>query len=111
MTLRALWSSADGGVTMTAEQRIEVDALLDQLETIGSAQQPRPLDNPLLFGNYNVAYTSTARAPTERSQRESRSIVHITPLPYMYWQGGILSVTDSSRVAAFHAAPWVVHLP
>eukprot|EP00878_Enallax_costatus_P021145 GHUV01022378.1.p1 GENE.GHUV01022378.1~~GHUV01022378.1.p1 ORF type:complete len:153 (+),score=50.07 GHUV01022378.1:1456-1914(+) len=53
---------------MTAEQRAEVDSLLDQLEVIGSTQQPRPLDNPLLFGNYNVAYTSTARAPTERGQ-------------------------------------------
>lgn len=54
---------------MSSEQRAEVDQLLDQLEAIGSTQQPRPLDNPLLFGNYNVAYTSTARAPTERGQR------------------------------------------
>lgn len=55
---------------MNAQQREEVDKLLDQLEAIGSTQQPRPLENPLLFGNYDVAYTSTARAPTERGQRE-----------------------------------------
>lgn len=55
---------------MTGEQRDQVDGLLDQLAAIGSRQQPRPLDNPLLWGNYEVAYTSTQQAPSERGQRE-----------------------------------------
>lgn len=56
---------------MQQQQRQQVDSLLEQLESVGSKQQPRPLDNPLLYGNYNVAYTSTSRAQSERGQRES----------------------------------------
>ena len=33
------------------------------------AQEPRPLLNPLIFGNYNVAYVSTAKAPKQDRQR------------------------------------------
>ncbi len=55
---------------MSQQQRETVDSLLEQLESVGSQQQPRPLDNPLLYGNYNVAYTSTSRAQSERGQRE-----------------------------------------
>ncbi|KXZ55844.1 hypothetical protein GPECTOR_2g1395 [Gonium pectorale] len=47
---------------MTPEQRAHVDGLLERLEAMGSAQQPRPLENPLLWGNYNVAYTSVGRS-------------------------------------------------
>jgi hypothetical protein len=50
-----------------------VDSLLEQLESVGRQQQPRPLDNPLLYGNYNVAYTSTSRAQGERGQRKEDS--------------------------------------
>lgn len=62
---------ADGGINMSQQQREQVDSLLEQLESVGSQQQPRPLDNSLLYGNYNVAYTSTSRAQSERGQRES----------------------------------------
>lgn len=55
---------------MSAQQRGQVDAQLQQLEFVGQQQQPRPLDNPLLYGNYNVAYTSTSRAQGERGQRK-----------------------------------------
>jgi hypothetical protein len=55
---------------MASSTRQQVDALLDKLEQVGAGQQPRPLQNSLLWGNYNVAYTSTARAPSERGQRE-----------------------------------------
>lgn len=55
---------------MAEQQREQVDLLLEQLESMGSQQQPRPLDNPLLYGNYCVAYTSTSRAQSERGQRE-----------------------------------------
>jgi hypothetical protein len=63
-------ASADGGISMSQQQKEAVDATLEQLEADGSQQQPRPLDNPLLYGNYNVAYTSTSRAQSERGQRE-----------------------------------------
>lgn len=56
---------------MQQQQRQQVDSLLEQLESMGSQQQPRPLDNPLLYGHYNVAYTSSSRAQSERGQRES----------------------------------------
>lgn len=55
---------------MSQQQREQVDSLLEQLEAAGSQQQPRPLDNSLLWGNYNVAYTSTSKAQSERGQRE-----------------------------------------
>jgi hypothetical protein len=53
---------------MQLEQKREVDALISQLEAAGCSQQPRPLQNPLLFGNYNVAYTSSG--DDQRGQRE-----------------------------------------
>ena len=62
--------AADGGISMSQQQREQVDGLLEQLESAGTQQQPRPLDNPLLYGNYDVAYTSTSRAQSERGQRE-----------------------------------------
>ncbi|KAI8476972.1 MAG: hypothetical protein J3K34DRAFT_516225 [Monoraphidium minutum] len=52
----------DGGITMSEDARSAVDAALDELEALGAAQQPRPLDSPLLWGNYEVRYTSIARA-------------------------------------------------
>lgn len=54
---------------MPDADREAVDALLEQLEAAGQRQTPRPLaDNPLLWGNYCVAYTSTSRAQSERGQ-------------------------------------------
>lgn len=39
-------------------------------QAIGATQQPRPLQSPLLWGNYNVAYTSTSRSVDQQGQRE-----------------------------------------
>ena len=61
---------------MKDEDREAVDSCLERLELLGSRQQPRPLANPLLWGNYDVAYTSTGRAPSQRGQRKSH---HTTP--------------------------------
>lgn len=47
-----------------------VDLMLDALEQQGAQQEPRPLGNELLWGNYNVAYTSTSRAMNQRGNRE-----------------------------------------
>ncbi|GIL70436.1 hypothetical protein Vretimale_3563 [Volvox reticuliferus] len=55
----------DSGLQASPELRARVDSLLLRLETLGSAQQPRPLDNPLLWGNYNVAYSSVGKKQTE----------------------------------------------
>ncbi|KAF8069498.1 PAP8 [Scenedesmus sp. PABB004] len=62
-----LVEGSDGGIALSPDQRAAVDALLDELEAAGRSQT-RPLDSPLLWGNYNVAYTSTSRAPAERGQ-------------------------------------------
>ncbi|GFR46858.1 hypothetical protein Agub_g8498, partial [Astrephomene gubernaculifera] len=53
----------DSGQSLTAAQRDHVDTLLERLEAVGQQQQPRPLENPLLWGHYNVDYTSPGRAP------------------------------------------------
>ncbi|EFJ50966.1 hypothetical protein VOLCADRAFT_116549, partial [Volvox carteri f. nagariensis] len=52
----------DSGLQISPQARAHVDALLERLEVLGAAQQPRPLDNPLLWGNYNVAYTSVGKS-------------------------------------------------
>eukprot|EP00198_Chlamydomonas_reinhardtii_P001636 XP_001690972.1 plastid lipid associated protein [Chlamydomonas reinhardtii] len=52
----------DSGLSIDPATRKHVDGLLDKLEALGAAQQPRPLDSPLLWGNYNVAYTSVGRS-------------------------------------------------
>ncbi|PNH04276.1 putative plastid-lipid-associated protein 8, chloroplastic, partial [Tetrabaena socialis] len=50
------------GLSMSPERRSAVDSLLERLEAAGAAQQPRPIENPLLWGNYNVAYTSVGKS-------------------------------------------------
>ena len=39
-------------------------------------QEPRPLKNDLLFGDYEVSYVSTAKAGEQKGQRRPR--VHLT---------------------------------
>lgn len=39
---------------MTPSTRKEIDAMIELVATYGAVQQPRPLDNPLIWGNYNV---------------------------------------------------------
>lgn len=38
-------------------------------------QIPRPLDNPLIFGNFNVAFSSTQRTSEQNGQRELSYLV------------------------------------
>ena len=54
---------------MKDEDREAVDSCLERLELLGSRQQPRPLANPLLWGNYDVAYT---RSEERRVGKECR---------------------------------------
>lgn len=96
-------ASADGGIELAQQQREQVDSLLEQLESLGSQQQPRPLDNPLLYGNYNVAYTSTSRAQSERGQRELAAAgsmpvdgrILLVGCFYTAWRSGQTQATDS----------------
>lgn len=50
--------NTDYGMALGASQKREIDRLLDQLNAYGETQSPRPLVNPLVFGNYVVAYSS-----------------------------------------------------
>lgn len=54
---------------MSQSQQSKVNDCLEELERRGKNQIPRPLDDPNIFGNYNVAYTSTQRAATQSGQR------------------------------------------
>jgi hypothetical protein len=61
----SLVADTDGGVAMPPGRRAEVDALLDALDDAQRRSGARPLDDPLLLGDYEVAYTSTARASAQ----------------------------------------------
>lgn len=47
-------------------------------------QEPRPLENELIWGNYNVSYVSTQQAPNQKGQRE--------PIPHGHARCTISSV-------------------
>ena len=51
----------DSGRKMSPEQRDATDANLAELESIGKTQVPNSLADPLIFGDYDVAYVSTGR--------------------------------------------------
>ncbi|CAG9462155.1 unnamed protein product [Pedinophyceae sp. YPF-701] len=53
----------DRGADVEVTKRAAIDNILEELELRGQQQMPRPLDNnPLLWGNYEVAYTSAGPA-------------------------------------------------
>lgn len=60
---------ADAGVKLSDSDKDEIDGLIQELGKRG--QGSRPLKSPLLFGNYNVAYTSVRQAPGQQGQRKS----------------------------------------
>ena len=59
----------DGGIDISAEKRSRVDAMFERLSEIGNGQEPRPLDSPLIYGNYEVSYVSSGKS--QQGQRES----------------------------------------
>jgi len=59
---------AAGGITISDEKRAKVDTLLEELEVVGKTQTPRPLDNPLIWGNYEVSYVSSGAGQQSRGQ-------------------------------------------
>eukprot|EP00240_Pyramimonas_obovata_P005881 CAMPEP_0118921330 /NCGR_PEP_ID=MMETSP1169-20130426/661_1 /TAXON_ID=36882 /ORGANISM="Pyramimonas obovata, Strain CCMP722" /LENGTH=337 /DNA_ID=CAMNT_0006862043 /DNA_START=68 /DNA_END=1081 /DNA_ORIENTATION=- len=50
---------SDSGAALAEEERASVDDMLDRLEEVGDKA---PLDNPLLWGNYNVSYVSAGKS-------------------------------------------------
>ncbi|KAG7667658.1 hypothetical protein Ndes2526B_g01958 [Nannochloris sp. 'desiccata'] len=60
--LLQLIDNTDSGDNISNERRIRANDIIRQLQTIGAAQEPRPLNNPLIWGNFNVAYTSQGNA-------------------------------------------------
>ena len=49
----------DSGRKMSQTQRDATDADLCELESIGKTQTPNSLDDPRIFGDYDVTYVST----------------------------------------------------
>ena len=57
--LSIVGTTSDGSkdASLTAAQTDAVVDILNRLEEIGASAEPRPLADPLIFGNYNVSYT------------------------------------------------------
>ena len=62
---------ADAGEVVDEEEQERLDALIDEVEQSPPPGSSRPLENPLIFGNYQVSYVSTRRAPRQEGQRTS----------------------------------------
>lgn len=54
-------ADTDSGRKITDAQRDATDANIAALERIGAAQRPVALENPLIFGDYDVSYVSTGK--------------------------------------------------
>ena len=67
---------------LDAGQQAAVNKLLLVLEEKGRQQIPRPLDNALIFGNWNVAYTSVQNASKQRGEREYCKDTHTQRILY-----------------------------
>lgn len=61
-------SKSDSGHALQENEEAAVNELINQLEDVGRQQEPRPLENPLIFGNCNVAFSSTQQAPKQSGQ-------------------------------------------
>ena len=57
--LLATIADTDSGRNVTPEQRRATDANIALLEAVGATQTPNALNNPLIFGDYDVSYVST----------------------------------------------------
>jgi hypothetical protein len=60
--LLGLIKNTDSGENISNERRLRANDIIRQLHIIGSAQELRPLNNPLIYGNYNVEYVSQGNA-------------------------------------------------
>lgn len=63
--------SAEAGELVDEEEQEKLDALIDDVEQSPPPGSSRPIENPLIFGNYQVSYVSTRRAPRQEGQRTS----------------------------------------
>ncbi|GBG69094.1 hypothetical protein CBR_g3792 [Chara braunii] len=54
----ALVEGTDRGANLSEDRKKEVEMLTQQLENLGGCE--KPLENPLIFGNWRIAYASVA---------------------------------------------------
>lgn len=54
-------AETDSGRKVSDEVRDAVDAKIGELEAVGATQTPNALNNPLIFGDYDVSYVSTGK--------------------------------------------------
>lgn len=58
------------GEMLDDDEKERLDALIEDVEESKPPGSQRPLDDPQIFGNWQVAYTSTRKAPRQDGQRE-----------------------------------------
>lgn len=56
------------GEMLNDDEKERLDALIEDVEESKPPGSQRPLDNPQIFGNWQVAYTSTRKAPRQEGQ-------------------------------------------
>lgn len=62
--------NAAPGEILDEDEKDRIDALIEDVEESRPPGSERPLENPLIFGNFQVAYVSTRKAPKQEGQRE-----------------------------------------
>jgi hypothetical protein len=62
----------DAGMDLASDKKREVDAMLEQLEAMGAAAAVEPLDDPQLFGTFDVSYVSSGAGQKVRGARGGR---------------------------------------
>lgn len=72
--------SAAPGATLDEDEQLRLDALIEDIEESRPPGSERPLENPLIFGNYQVAYVSTRKAPRQEGQRELHKLAQCIKL-------------------------------
>jgi hypothetical protein len=53
---------------LASDKKREVDAMLEQLEAMGAAAAVEPLDDPQLFGTFDVSYVSSGAGQKVRGR-------------------------------------------
>lgn len=73
------YTAAPGEVLDEAEND-RLDALIEDVEQSRPPGSERPLENLLIFGNFQVAYVSTRKAPKQGGQREFKAQSYCSPV-------------------------------
>jgi hypothetical protein len=79
---------ADAGELVPEDKQEQLDALIDDVERSPPPGSSRPIENPLIFGNYQVSYVSTRRAPRQEGQRTSSEPIRNLEVCMTSWNAG-----------------------